>query len=237
MNGSCMICKRDEEVRHFNLYVSGSEGLTVCHACEMDIVMHIRNMIAVAGRSTMVMYKHMRDKDTPDMVCPKSCDEDTQKARTSGRLCPHAKVHKKLDTRCELETSCPACVPAKSIGTEAAEQFTRDMQLHASPRDWPDDFPMENGAYHGRCVVCHLDFVGHKGRGVCRVCAGGVKEAPMTHQGDLVIQGLAADESQKKDAAFMAAQQSKLATSLGIPKELLEKPLEGVNAMNARMMK
>ncbi len=38
------------------------------------------------------------------------------------------------------------------------------------PRDWPEDFHMENGEYSCRCVGCAEMFVGHKRRMVCKIC-------------------------------------------------------------------
>lgn len=43
--------------------------------------------------------------------------------------------------------------------------------LHKSPRSWPEDFHRENGNYLCRCVYCGHDFIGHKRRCVCRLCA------------------------------------------------------------------
>ena len=46
---SCLICENDDTVRHVNLYISGSEGLWICHQCEMVVVTHIRDMRLIAG--------------------------------------------------------------------------------------------------------------------------------------------------------------------------------------------
>ena len=45
----CLICENDDTVRHVNLYISGSEGLWICHQCEMVVVTHIRDMRLIAG--------------------------------------------------------------------------------------------------------------------------------------------------------------------------------------------
>lgn len=45
----CLICENDDTVRHVNLYISGSEGLWICHQCEMMLVTHIRDMRLLAG--------------------------------------------------------------------------------------------------------------------------------------------------------------------------------------------
>jgi hypothetical protein len=39
-----------------------------------------------------------------------------------------------------------------------------------SSRDWPEDFPGENGNYTNRCIFCKQTFVGHKRRMVCKEC-------------------------------------------------------------------
>lgn len=38
------------------------------------------------------------------------------------------------------------------------------------PRDWPDDFPDENGKYMHKCFQCDSEFIGHKHRLICRAC-------------------------------------------------------------------
>lgn len=38
-------------------------------------------------------------------------------------------------------------------------------------RDWPEDFPHENGNYTNTCSTCEQRFIGHKTRCVCKVCA------------------------------------------------------------------
>ena len=40
-------------------------------------------------------------------------------------------------------------------------------------RDWPEDFPHENGQYMKACHVCKNTFIGHKRRVVCKVCNNG----------------------------------------------------------------
>jgi hypothetical protein len=40
-----------------------------------------------------------------------------------------------------------------------------------SARDWVEDFPHENGNYENHCVGCHLSFIGHKRRHICKVCS------------------------------------------------------------------
>lgn len=50
-------------------------------------------------------------------------------------------------------------------------------QVHAvqqdadASRDWPEDFPHENGQYMNTCYLCKNTFIGHKRRVVCKVCS------------------------------------------------------------------
>lgn len=46
-----------DEVRNINLYVIGSEGLNVCHDCEMQIVEFCRSMIRTATKARMAGYR------------------------------------------------------------------------------------------------------------------------------------------------------------------------------------
>jgi hypothetical protein len=50
-----------QEVRHLPLYVRGSEGLDVCHFCEMVLVEAIREMINIANRSRLVVHKRIHE--------------------------------------------------------------------------------------------------------------------------------------------------------------------------------
>jgi hypothetical protein len=47
--GHCFICKTEQEIRNIDLYVIGSEGLNLCHPCEMNLIEHIRSL---AGQAT-----------------------------------------------------------------------------------------------------------------------------------------------------------------------------------------
>ena len=35
--GTCMMCLEKKTVRHVNLYITGSEGLTICSVCDLKI--------------------------------------------------------------------------------------------------------------------------------------------------------------------------------------------------------
>jgi hypothetical protein len=57
MKGTCTICADSPvEVRQVELFVIGSEGLKVCHACEMQVVAFIRALMNVAGRARKLGY-------------------------------------------------------------------------------------------------------------------------------------------------------------------------------------
>jgi len=58
---NCRICGKDDEGRNIDLYVTGSEGLTVCHDCEMMIVAFVRQLMHIASTSRMVGYKAGKD--------------------------------------------------------------------------------------------------------------------------------------------------------------------------------
>jgi hypothetical protein len=42
-------------------------------------------------------------------------------------------------------------------------------------RSWSEDFEHENGNYFGTCATCGEEFLGHKRRTTCKLCAA---EAP-----------------------------------------------------------
>ena len=61
---TCRICGEDKETRNIDLYVTGSEGLTVCHDCEMMIVVYVRQLLyvsAIARKAGYVACKTVRD--------------------------------------------------------------------------------------------------------------------------------------------------------------------------------
>jgi hypothetical protein len=49
---------------------------------------------------------------------------------------------------------------------------------HAALRDWMEDFSHENGSYQCLCCICEQEFIGHKRRVVCRVCAAFPQNVP-----------------------------------------------------------
>lgn len=40
--GNCYVCKEATEIRNIDIYVIGSEGLNICHPCEMQMVEWLR---------------------------------------------------------------------------------------------------------------------------------------------------------------------------------------------------
>ena len=60
----CMICGHrnasNNTVRNVNLYVNGSEGLDICHECEMRLVTYIRSMRELAASVTIKIHKDYR---------------------------------------------------------------------------------------------------------------------------------------------------------------------------------
>jgi len=53
----CGICTNVEEVKHINLYITGSEGLNICHECEMRLVNYVREMKALVATAKMLGVK------------------------------------------------------------------------------------------------------------------------------------------------------------------------------------
>lgn len=45
------------------------------------------------------------------------------------------------------------------------------MRENATDHDWPEDFDHENGTYRNNCTSCQTEFMGHKRRVTCKVCA------------------------------------------------------------------
>ena len=62
MKDECRICGKEDHLKHLNLYVRGSEGLDVCHGCEMVLVDFVRGLIQVTTRSKVSVYKKVKSK-------------------------------------------------------------------------------------------------------------------------------------------------------------------------------
>lgn len=56
----CRLCYEDKETRNINLYVNGSEGLQLCHACEMSVVNTIREIQSAVARAKLVLIKNQQ---------------------------------------------------------------------------------------------------------------------------------------------------------------------------------
>lgn len=50
-----------------------------------------------------------------------------------------------------------------------------DLEAIAA-RDWPEDYQQENGRYENRCAICKKQFIGHKRRFCCKLCARAAAE-------------------------------------------------------------
>ena len=56
MIGRCLLCKEIQEVRYIDLYVIGSEGLHVCHDCEMEVVSAVKGIANRKSRERAAEY-------------------------------------------------------------------------------------------------------------------------------------------------------------------------------------
>lgn len=65
--GRCNICHEDKEVRWKNLYLIGSEGINICHPCEMDLLAYLRkksNEFAIAKKEKIKKSKERKNVKT-----------------------------------------------------------------------------------------------------------------------------------------------------------------------------
>ncbi len=53
----CDVCNEVAETRYFDLFVIGSEGTRLCHACEMLVVEFIREERRKAQRERLAKHK------------------------------------------------------------------------------------------------------------------------------------------------------------------------------------
>ncbi len=56
----CRICFIETKLKHLPLYVSGSEGIDICHNCEMVLVEYLRSLIRIAERARKAGYMESR---------------------------------------------------------------------------------------------------------------------------------------------------------------------------------
>jgi hypothetical protein len=69
MMGYCMICRNDkEETRHISLYVIGSEGLDICHECEMRIVEFARELMGEELNKKLNEWKRKNQNGKSSLV-------------------------------------------------------------------------------------------------------------------------------------------------------------------------
>ena len=58
----CMMCLKDKEkIKYIDLYVIGSEGLHICHDCEMELVGFVREKRGEAGKKKLNDYKNRKE--------------------------------------------------------------------------------------------------------------------------------------------------------------------------------
>jgi ribosome-binding protein aMBF1 (putative translation factor) len=60
---SCYICKEDVEVRRIDLYVIGSEGIDVCHDCELILVDTARNFSLIATKAKISVHRKLKKRE------------------------------------------------------------------------------------------------------------------------------------------------------------------------------
>jgi hypothetical protein len=58
----CWLCGRNEkENRYFDIFVNGSEGLVLCHQCEMQLVKHIQELKSLSTRAILIRAKCLKE--------------------------------------------------------------------------------------------------------------------------------------------------------------------------------
>lgn len=67
MIGRCLLCKEIQEIRYIDLYVIGSEGLDICHACEMEVVAAIKAIANQKGRDRAAEY-YRTARNSPGVI-------------------------------------------------------------------------------------------------------------------------------------------------------------------------
>jgi hypothetical protein len=50
MRAMCDMCLETKDAKHFDLYISGSEGTKLCHGCQMLVVKFIQEQARAALR-------------------------------------------------------------------------------------------------------------------------------------------------------------------------------------------
>ncbi len=57
----CRICANKTETRNVNLYICGSEGLDLCHECEMMIVEFVRHAIVLGSKGRKLGFQACKE--------------------------------------------------------------------------------------------------------------------------------------------------------------------------------
>ncbi len=47
----CIVCHDETETKHFSLYVNGSEGIELCHSCQIAVCEFIRRMQSACNKA------------------------------------------------------------------------------------------------------------------------------------------------------------------------------------------
>jgi len=58
--GRCNICLEDKDVRWKNIYLIGSEGIDICHPCEMDLLKYLQDKSRDFQRAKIARIKNER---------------------------------------------------------------------------------------------------------------------------------------------------------------------------------
>ena len=64
----------------------------------------------------------------------------------------------------------------RSVPSQFPLKDEPDNPVAATPRDWVEDFPLENGNYENKCIKCDHTFIGHKRRHICKDCYTDLKK-------------------------------------------------------------
>lgn len=123
MHGECDICGSCEHVRHINLYVSGSEGLTVCTECEMHIVTYVRSLRQIAAKAKLRMVKFYKDQqERLKKVELERVKEERDAAKKLGVHLSHCNFGENVNACKYGQDNCPALSEEWSWLGKALEQ-------------------------------------------------------------------------------------------------------------------
>jgi len=59
-NGKCSMCGNVKNIRFKNLYVTGSEGINICIACEIQILDFVRHLMREASENKKARFKAVK---------------------------------------------------------------------------------------------------------------------------------------------------------------------------------